>query len=64
MILDDGHDLTGVIIDKHPELIDGIIGLSEETTTGIHHILKRIEENTFPFRAFNVNDSVTKTKLK
>jgi adenosylhomocysteinase len=63
MILDDGHDLTGVIIDRHPELIDGIIGLSEETTTGIHHILKRIEENTFPFRAFNVNDSVTKTKF-
>ena len=63
MILDDGHDLTGVIIDRHPELIDGIIGLSEETTTGIHHILKRIEENTFPFRAFNVNDSVTKSKF-
>ena len=63
MILDDGHDLTGVVIDKHPELIDGIIGLSEETTTGIHHVLKRIEEGTFPFRAFNVNDSVTKTKF-
>ena len=63
MILDDGHDLTGVIIDQHPELIDGIIGLSEETTTGIHHVLKRIEAGTFPFRAFNVNDSVTKTKF-
>ena len=63
MILDDGHDLTGVVIDKHPELIDGIIGLSEETTTGIHHVLKRIEAGTFPFRAFNVNDSVTKTKF-
>jgi adenosylhomocysteinase len=63
MILDDGHDLTGVIIDKHPELVDGIIGLSEETTTGIHHILKRISEGTFPFRAFNVNDSVTKSKF-
>ena len=63
MILDDGHDLTGVVIDRHPELIDGIIGLSEETTTGIHHVLKRIEEGTFPFRAFNVNDSVTKTKF-
>jgi adenosylhomocysteinase len=63
MILDDGHDLTGVIIDRHPELIDGIIGLSEETTTGIHHVLKRIEAGTFPFRAFNVNDSVTKTKF-
>jgi adenosylhomocysteinase len=55
--------LTGVVIDKHPELIDGIIGLSEETTTGIHHVLKRIEAGTFPFRAFNVNDSVTKTKF-
>jgi adenosylhomocysteinase len=63
MILDDGHDLTGVVIDRHPELIDGIIGLSEETTTGIHHVLKRIEAGTFPFRAFNVNDSVTKTKF-
>jgi adenosylhomocysteinase len=63
MILDDGHDLTGVIIDKHPELVDGIIGLSEETTTGIYHILKRISEGTFPFRAFNVNDSVTKSKF-
>jgi adenosylhomocysteinase len=63
MILDDGHDLTGVIIDKHPELVDGIIGLSEETTTGIYNILKRIAEGTFPFRAFNVNDSVTKTKF-
>jgi len=63
MILDDGHDLTGVIIDKHPELVDGIVGLSEETTTGIYHILKRISEGTFPFRAFNVNDSVTKSKF-
>lgn len=63
MILDDGHDLTGYIIDRHPELVGGIIGLSEETTTGIHAILKRIEANTFPFRAFNVNDSVTKSKF-
>ena len=63
MILDDGHDLTGVIIDKHPELVDGIVGLSEETTTGIYHILKRISEGTFPFRAFTVNDSVTKSKF-
>jgi adenosylhomocysteinase len=63
MILDDGHDLTGVIIDKHPELVGGIVGLSEETTTGIYHILKRISEGTFPFRAFNVNDSVTKSKF-
>jgi len=63
MILDDGHDLTGVIIDKHPELVEGIVGLSEETTTGIYHILKRISEGTFPFRAFNVNDSVTKSKF-
>jgi len=63
MILDDGHDLTGYIIDHHPELVGGIIGLSEETTTGIHAILKRIEANTFPFRAFNVNDSVTKSKF-
>ena len=63
MILDDGHDLTGVIIDKHPELVDGIVGLSEETTTGIYHILKRISEGTFPFRAFNVNDSVTTSKF-
>lgn len=63
MILDDGHDLTGWIIDKHPELVDGILGVSEETTTGIYRIREAIAAGTFPFRVFNVNDSVTKTKF-
>ena len=63
MILDDGHDLTGYIHDRHPDLIPGIKGVTEETTTGIHKLLERIQAGTLRIPAINVNDSVTKTKF-
>jgi len=63
MILDDGHDLTGYIHDKHPDLIPGIRGVTEETTTGIHKLLERIQAGTLLIPAINVNDSVTKSKF-
>jgi adenosylhomocysteinase len=63
MILDDGHDLTGYIHDQHPELIPGIKGVTEETTTGIHKLLERIAAGTLRMPAINVNDSVTKSKF-
>ncbi len=63
MILDDGHDLTGYIHDKHPDLIPGIKGVTEETTTGIHKLLERIAAGTLRMPAINVNDSVTKSKF-
>ena len=63
MILDDGHDLTGYIHDKHPELIANIKGVTEETTTGIHKLLERIAAGTLLMPAINVNDSVTKSKF-
>ena len=63
MILDDGHDLTGYIHDRHPDLIAGIRGVTEETTTGIHKLLERIAAGTLLIPAINVNDSVTKTKF-
>jgi adenosylhomocysteinase len=63
MILDDGHDLTGYIHDQHPDLIPGIKGVTEETTTGIHKLLERIAAGTLRMPAINVNDSVTKTKF-
>ena len=63
MILDDGHDLTGYIHDKHPDLIPSIKGVTEETTTGIHKLLERIQAGTLRIPAINVNDSVTKTKF-
>ena len=63
MILDDGHDLTGYIHDRHPDLVPGIKGVTEETTTGIHKLLERIEAGTLRMPAINVNDSVTKTKF-
>ena len=63
MILDDGHDLTGYIHDKHPDLVPGIRGVTEETTTGIHKLLERIAAGTLRMPAINVNDSVTKTKF-
>ena len=63
MILDDGHDLTGYIHDKHPDLLPGIRGVTEETTTGIHKLLERIAAGTLRIPAINVNDSVTKTKF-
>ena len=63
MILDDGGDLTNVVLDKHPELIPGIRGLSEETTTGVHRLYERMKKGTLPMPAFNINDSVTKSKF-
>src|ERR1051326_7569924 len=63
MILDDGGDLTNMVFDKYPELIKGIKGLSEETTTGVHRLYERMEKGTLPIPAINVNDSVTKSKF-
>jgi len=63
MILDDGGDLTNMVFDKYPELIDGISGLSEETTTGVHRLYERMKNGTLHLPAINVNDSVTKSKF-
>ena len=63
MILDDGGDLTNMVLDKYPELVDGINGLSEETTTGVHRLYDRMKAGTLPMPAINVNDSVTKSKF-
>ena len=63
MILDDGGDLTNMILDNHPELVKEIKGLSEETTTGVHRLYERMKNNTLPIPAINVNDSVTKSKF-
>ena len=63
MILDDGGDLTNMVFDKYPELVSGIRGLSEETTTGVHRLYERMEKGTLPIPAINVNDSVTKSKF-
>ncbi|MFD0977497.1 adenosylhomocysteinase [Salinimicrobium gaetbulicola] len=63
MILDDGGDLTNMVLDKYPELADGIKGLSEETTTGVHRLYERMKNGTLPMPAINVNDSVTKSKF-
>lgn len=63
MILDDGGDLTNMVFDKYPELISGIRGLSEETTTGVHRLYERMAKGTLPIPAINVNDSVTKSKF-
>ena len=63
MILDDGGDLTNMVLDKYPELVLGIKGLSEETTTGVHRLYERVENGTLPLPAINVNDSVTKSKF-
>jgi len=63
MILDDGGDLTNMVFDKYPELIKGIRGLSEETTTGVHRLYERMAKGTLPIPAINVNDSVTKSKF-
>ncbi len=63
MILDDGGDLTNMILDRYPELAIGIKGLSEETTTGVHRLYERVKNGTLPMPAINVNDSVTKSKF-
>ena len=63
MILDDGGDLTNIILDQRPELIGQIRGISEETTTGVHRLYERMKNGTLPVPAINVNDSVTKSKF-
>ena len=63
MILDDGGDLTNLVLDKYPELVSEIKGLSEETTTGVHRLYERVKNGTLPIPAINVNDSVTKSKF-
>ncbi len=63
MILDDGGDLTNMVLDKYPELVGDIRGLSEETTTGVHRLYERVKKGTLPMPAINVNDSVTKSKF-
>ncbi len=63
MILDDGGDLTNMVLDKFPELVKDIKGLSEETTTGVHRLYERMKKGTLPMPAINVNDSVTKSKF-
>ena len=63
MILDDGGDLTNMVFDRFPEMIAGIKGLSEETTTGVHRLYERMEKGTLSLPAININDSVTKSKF-
>jgi adenosylhomocysteinase len=63
MILDDGGDLTNLVFDKYPHLAEGIKGLSEETTTGVHRLYERMKNGTLLLPAINVNDSVTKSKF-
>ena len=63
MILDDGGDLTNMVIDEYPELVQHIKGLSEETTTGVHRLVERMNNGTLPMPAININDSVTKSKF-
>lgn len=63
MILDDGGDLTNMVLDRYPQLVDDINGLSEETTTGVHRLYERMHKGTLPMPAINVNDSVTKSKF-
>lgn len=63
MILDDGGDLTNMVLDKYPELVPGIRGISEETTTGVHRLYERARNGKLPLPAINVNDSVTKSKF-
>jgi adenosylhomocysteinase len=63
MILDDGGDLTNMVLDKYPELVSHVRGLSEETTTGVHRLYERMKHGTLPIPAININDSVTKSKF-
>ncbi len=62
MILDDGGDLTGMIHDKYPDMLNNIHGITEETTTGVHRLLEMMESGELKVPAINVNDSVTKSK--
>lgn len=63
MILDDGGDLTNIVLDTYPELVQHVKGISEETTTGVHRLYERMANGTLPMPAINVNDSVTKSKF-
>ena len=63
MILDDGGDLTNMVLDRYPELVAGIKGISEETTTGVHRLIERMNNGKLPLPSINVNDSVTKSKF-
>ena len=63
MILDDGGDLTNMVLDVYPHLAAAIKGISEETTTGVHRLYERVTKGTLPLPAINVNDSVTKSKF-
>jgi adenosylhomocysteinase len=63
MILDDGGDLTNLVLDEFPELVPGIKGITEETTTGVHRLYERARNGNLPVPAINVNDSVTKSKF-
>jgi adenosylhomocysteinase len=63
MILDDGGDLTNMVLDRYPELVADIKGVSEETTTGVHRLVERMQHGKLPLPAINVNDSVTKSKF-
>lgn len=63
LILDDGGDLTNMVLDQFPELVEGVKGLSEETTTGVHRLYERMKKGTLLMPAINVNDSVTKSKF-
>lgn len=63
MVLDDGGDLTNAVHDKYPELLPGICGLSEETTTGVHRLIQREKSGSLKVPSFNVNDSCTKSKF-
>ncbi len=63
MILDDGGDLTNMVLDRYPELVEAIRGISEETTTGVLRLYQRMQKGTLPLPAININDSVTKSKF-
>jgi adenosylhomocysteinase len=63
MILDDGGDLTNIVLDQYPEIAKGVKGISEETTTGVLRLYDRMKKGTLPVPAINVNDSVTKSKF-
>src|SRR5688500_5195176 len=63
MILDDGGDLTNMVLDRFPELVAGIKGSSDETTTGVHRLIERMHNGKLPLPAININDSVTKSKF-
>ena len=63
MILDDGGDLTNMVLDRFPELVADIKGISEETTTGVHRLIERMNNGKLPLPAININDSVTKSKF-